>query len=88
MGRRFRPTDNAAAREADGELVVLDLERGEFFVARGVARAVWKLLASGRTVEEIVEAIASRYGMERGAVRADVESFVQSLETRGLIAPG
>jgi hypothetical protein len=83
--RRYRATDRAAAKEAGGELVLLDLEDGSFFVARGTGPRVWDLVAGGASIEEVVRAVAERYGMGEEEVRADVEAFVSDLVERGFL---
>jgi hypothetical protein len=83
--RRFRATDRMAAKEVGGELVLLDLEEGSFFVARGIGPRVWDLVAGGASVEEVVGAVADRYGKAPEEVRADVEAFVSELVERGFL---
>jgi len=83
--RRFRAAERVAAKEVGGELVLLDLEDGSFFVARGTGPRVWDLVAGGASVEEIVRAVADRYGKAPEEVRADVEAFVSELVERGFL---
>jgi hypothetical protein len=52
--QRFRAADRVAAKEVGGELVLLDLEDGSFFTARGTGPRVWDLAASGASVEAFV----------------------------------
>lgn len=86
MSRRFRTTDRVAVREVAEELVLLDLEDGEFFVARGIGPRVWELLAAGRSTDEIVEQILERYDeVDRNQVIRDLDSFVAAVEERGLV---
>ena len=86
--RRFRVTDRVAAREVAGELVLLDLEDGEFFVARGIGPRVWQLLTEGRSPAAIASLVAARYGNDADGVRRDVESFVSTLVERGFLDAG
>jgi hypothetical protein len=83
--RRYRATERVAAKEVGGELVLLDLEEGSFFVARGSGPRVWDLVESGASMEEVVRAVAERYGMGEEEARADVEAFVADLVRRGLL---
>jgi len=83
--RRFRATDRVAAKEVGGELVLLDLEDGSFFVARGTGPRVWKLVEGGASIGEVVGAVAERYGKDEDEVRADVEAFVAGLASRGFL---
>jgi hypothetical protein len=83
--RRFRAADRVAAKEVGGELVLLDLEDGSFFVARGTGPRVWDLVASGVSVQEIIRTVAARYGKSREDVRVDVEGFVANLVERAFL---
>jgi hypothetical protein len=74
-----------AAKEVGGELVLLDLEEGSFFVARGTGPRVWDLVKGGASIEEMVRAMAERYGIDEDEVRADVEAFVSDLVERGFL---
>jgi Coenzyme PQQ synthesis protein D (PqqD) len=82
---RFQVSDSVAAREIEGELVLLDLEGGRFFVSRGTGPRVWEMLSSGKTIDEVVQEIAGRYGIDRDRVRADVEEFVRQLREKGML---
>jgi hypothetical protein len=83
--RRFRASERVAAKEVGGELVLLDLEEGSFFVARGTGPRVWDLVGGASSVEEVVRAVADRYGKAPDEVRADVEAFVSDLVERGFL---
>ena len=45
--RRFRASERVAAKEVGGELVLLDLEEGSFFVVGGTDPRVWDLVEGG-----------------------------------------
>jgi len=84
--QRYRATERVAAKEVGGELVLLDLEEGSFFVARGTGPRVWKLVEGGASLGEVVRAVAERYGKDEDEARADVEAFVADLVRRGFLA--
>jgi hypothetical protein len=83
--RRYRASERVAAKEVGGELVLLDLEKGSFFVARGTGPRVWDLVEGGASIEEVVHAVSARYGQDEDEVRADVEAFVSDLVERGFL---
>lgn len=82
---RLRVPDWVSAREVEGETVLLDLEQGTFFAARGVGPQVWELISEGKSIEEIVVAISTRYDVDSVRVRADIDAFVGSLVEKGLV---
>jgi coenzyme PQQ synthesis protein D (PqqD) len=83
--RRFRAADRVAAKEVGGELVLLDLEDGSFFVAKGTGPRVWDLVASGVGVQEVIRTVAAKYGKSHEEVRVDVEGFVANLVERAFL---
>lgn len=81
----FLVPEHVSAREVEGELVILDLESGNFHVARGVGPRVWDMLAQGRSIDHVVGEVASRYGEDEARVRGDVVSFVEALVSKGIL---
>lgn len=89
MGERderavVRSPDQVSAT-VDGEEVVLHLESGVYFGLDGVAARVWDLLASPRTLPELVERVAEEYAVERETCERDLRRFVGDLEREGLV---
>lgn len=79
-----RSPDQVSA-EVDGEEVVLHLESGVYFGLEGVAARVWELLASPRTLAELVDRVTEEYAVEREACERDLRRFVGDLEREGLV---
>lgn len=46
---------------------------------------IWKLLESPRTSEELAEAVAEEYAIERQQVDKDVAEFVGEMRSKGLV---
>ena len=68
----------------DGEAVIVDVTTGDYFSLNPVATDVWTSLHRGADVPSIVQATATRYGVDRATVAADVEDLVGELEDIGL----
>ena len=76
---------NVRAVELDGELVLLDLVRGEYFGLDEVGTRAWHFFQTGRTVREVAQQLASSYDVELETVTLDLASFVRDLEAAGLL---
>ena len=72
----------------DGEVILIDLETGDYYSLRGAGFDAWALLQRGRTANEIASVIESRYagGTDRAAVRADTYEVLGKLYEAGVIA--
>lgn len=71
--------------EIDGELVALDLERGECFGMDQIGSAVWAIAAEPVTVGQIAGTLTERYEVERERCLADIRPFVGDLIEEGLL---
>jgi Coenzyme PQQ synthesis protein D (PqqD) len=47
--------------------------------------AIWILLATPRTIDELVEELAARYHEGRATIADDVAAFVAQLDRNGLV---
>ncbi len=48
---------------------------------------IWQQLADGRSPEQIADTLSPQFGIPREQALADVNEFVEQLETQQLIAP-
>jgi hypothetical protein len=80
---RTRRSDLVAETLSD-ETLVIDTASGVFFSLRGVASALWALLDTGTSRDELDTAVRDRFGEVEG-VHRDVASFVAALEADGLV---
>ena len=71
--------------EIDGEVVVMNLDRGDFFSLSGTAAAIWPLIDGQHDRAALIAAMTAEYGGEPGAVAADVDAFLAQLGAAGLI---
>ncbi len=71
--------------EIDGEIVVMDLARGDFFSLTGPAAAIWRRIDGSRSRDALVAELAAEYAVDPGAMAADVDAFLAQLTSAGLI---
>jgi hypothetical protein len=71
-------------REFDGELVILDLERGEYLALDAIGRALWSGLEKGRTVEQVAADVVAEYDVTLERATADLDALARDLLARGL----
>ncbi len=84
---RAPATHFAQMRDATG--VVLDLERRNYLHLNASGAVLWEALADGVTIDELAEALASSFSIDRQQARRDALAWVEDMLTRGaLIADG
>jgi hypothetical protein len=81
----LRPAAAVHTRLFDGELVILDLEKGDYYALDEIGTALWHGLAAGKTVEQIGDEITELYEVKREQVIADLVSLCDTLVARGLV---
>lgn len=71
--------------EIDDEVVVMNLENGEFFSLTGTARAIWRLIDGSRGRDQLLTALAAEFAAEPAEIAADLDPFLAQLARAGLI---
>ena len=72
----------------EGEVVVVNLDSGSYYIMQGTASPIWQQLAAGRRVDEIVDGLATAYpDVPRGDLQAAVEDFLAQVMAESLLVP-
>jgi PqqD family protein of HPr-rel-A system len=76
------------AAESDGEMIVLDAERGDFLQLNKTAARIWALLGEPLTFGALCARLADQFAVDPAACRDDVRAFIDELSQRGLVEIG
>lgn len=71
--------------EIDGELVALDIERGECFGLDTIGADIWRLAEQPQRVGDLVDQLVATYEVERDQCLADIQRFLAELAELGMI---
>ena len=90
---RIARSERVVARTIGGERLLIPIKGNsadlrKIFALNATAAAVWDLLATESTFDELLERLASTYEAPSGTLRADLEALLASLQARGLIVRG
>jgi hypothetical protein len=86
MDLRLR-TDDLSWREIDDEVIAVDVETSTYLGANKAGTLLWRRLGGGgATRQELADLLVEAYGIEPERARADVESFLDDLAAKGLLA--
>ncbi len=84
---RLAPKEHVHVREFDGELVVLDLKKGEYYALREVGVLAWQRMAAGKTFEEVAVEVAGSYDVAVAVALNDLLALGNEWVGRGLVEP-
>lgn len=87
LTERVRVPQEVLARQVGGETVMLDLAKGAYFGLDPVGARMWQLLAEGKTLVEVCDAIVEEYDVSRDALEQDLLGLVADLMAQGLLVP-
>ena len=69
----------------DGEIVMLDAERGAYFALGAVGSRIWEMLEEPRTLEELCSVLQDEYEVDADACREEVARFMNDLHEAQLV---
>lgn len=82
---RIRRNPSLMASDMDGDLVMMDAERGQYYGISGVGTRIWALLEQSTTASTIAAVIQQEYKIDAGTALRDVMAFVSDLAQQGLV---
>ena len=87
-GRQIRLRADALAwREAEGEVVALDMREDSYLAVNRTGALLWAELKAGTSREHLVSLLVERFGVDRERAVADTEAFLSDLAERRLLEP-
>ena len=81
-------TDNFVATTMEDEIVLLNVEDGQFYRLEGTARRAWELADIHSDVGALVDALCSEYEVDETTCRTDVGTLMSEMESRKFIEIG
>ena len=69
----------------DGEIVMLSIQRGEYFGLDKIGSRIWELIEHSITVDTIKQLLLEEYEVNEPTCEKDLIEFLEDLETKGLI---
>ena len=77
--------EGIACQVVNGEAVLLDIERGEYFSLNSVGTRIWELCDGTRSVTEIVSVIGVEFDVTEDVVTADAQEILDELAKEKLV---
>lgn len=73
------------ATDLDGEKVMMDLEKGQYFMLNGVAGDVWELRKLQRLLKLFITSLMNEYEVERAECEASVKDLLHNMHHANLV---
>src|SRR5229473_8011250 len=67
--------------------VLMNIKGGQMITLNLTGSIIWQQLADGRSPEQIADTLSPQFGIPREQALADVNEFLQQLESQHLIGP-
>ena len=75
----------AVSEVIDGELVVINLEKGSYYSSEGIGAYLWQCVEQRVAPGAILASLTGGFGLAPEQARADLESYFGALRREGLI---
>ena len=85
LATTLRQHPDQIAAEADGEVLMMHVESGNYFGLNEVASFIWNQLDTPRTIAELCAATQAEFEVDEARCAADALAFLQGLIDDGLV---
>lgn len=82
----FSVNPNAIHEEMDGEVVVVNMDTGNYYSLSKVGATVWNMIGERATTDDILNALCERYSGDPEDIRRTTGAFLEKLQAEQLIA--
>ena len=72
--------------DIDGDKVMMDLEKGQYFALNSVASRIWEEIQSPVKLSSVVDILLQEYEVDRETCEKSVIEFVEGLNNAGLLS--
>ena len=73
------------ATNLDGEKVIMDLEKGQYFMLNEVSGYIWELMKTPISMEAIITSLMNEYEVERAECEASVKDLLHNMHHANLV---
>lgn len=84
---KYRRSGQALHSEIGGDVVALQIARGQCFGMTNVTADVWRLLLEERSLDEICAQLLEQYDIDEDSCRNEVGQLIDVMTNEGLIEP-
>ena len=79
-------SDDAVTQEVEGEMVILDMQRENYFGLDVIGTRVWELLEKHGNLNEVVAIMLNEFEVEEAQLKTDLQELLSRLIDAGLVS--
>ena len=72
--------------DIDGDKVMMDLEKGQYFALNSVGSRIWEEIQSPVKISDVVDTLLYEYDVDRETCESSVIEFIEGLNNAGLLS--
>jgi len=76
------------ADDIDGEIVIMNLERGSYYGLDALGADIWRMIMAGETGQNISARISKHFGVDAGRVGIDISALIEKMLENELLVSG
>lgn len=77
---RYQRKSDLMGAPIDDELVLLHVERGEYFSLKGTGPALWERLETPQSLDDLVAWVCEDYAVDHDEALSDIQTFIDELQ--------
>ena len=85
LASQLEVSTDIVSQDLDDELVMLDLGSETYFGLDEISTRAWRLIATKGTLGDVLEELEDEYEVEREQLWADLVTFTEQLQSKGLV---
>jgi hypothetical protein len=85
LSTRVQIPDNVLFRDLQGELVVLEVNRGFYFGLDAIGTRIWHLLREQPSLQHVLAILVEEYEVAEAQAAEDLLALVRQLQEHGLL---
>ncbi|MBI9098773.1 MAG: PqqD family protein [Spirochaetaceae bacterium] len=86
LNEKFKIREDVISTELDGEIVLMDVAKGEYYSLNEVGTLIWKTIGeSVVSFNDICQAILDAFDIDRFTCEADVTKLLKQMKDTGIV---